>query len=468
MKVQIKELGAIKEATIDLSKKLTVFCGPNGTGKTYMAYVLYALTNNENKSGIRVLANEKDIINQLILKNTTEIKLGNLEGVLGFRKRAVEWIKQHLWNVFAVPEEKATDFFAKTDINILEGKEEFEAKIYAMAINETVKIYDYAFIFEKVANTDTLKISVKDTFINNKDFQYFMETAFIARLYAILAFYPITSAIIFPVERNSIYTFSNELSIRKNDTLEQIQALVSQKNNDLFDLVFKRTTRYPQAIRDGLAIAEDLNNIQQRISNDYFEYATEIENELLKGKLSITKEGNVAFVSEKAVKVNLSFHQSSSIVKTLASLIIYLKYRAVKNDLVIIDEPELNLHPDNQIRLTRIIARLINNGLRFVISTHSDYIIRELNNLIMIASEDKDIQSIAKEQGYKEEEYLKKEEVGAYMFNYKNDKAKQVEVKVIKIDRFGFDVSTLDQTIEDLNKRSDELYYTLKYGKSTN
>ena len=35
MKIQIKELGAIKEATIDLSKKLTVFCGPNGTGKTY-------------------------------------------------------------------------------------------------------------------------------------------------------------------------------------------------------------------------------------------------------------------------------------------------------------------------------------------------------------------------------------------------------------------------------------------------
>ncbi len=35
MKILVKNLGAIKQAEIDLSKKLTVFCGPNGTGKTY-------------------------------------------------------------------------------------------------------------------------------------------------------------------------------------------------------------------------------------------------------------------------------------------------------------------------------------------------------------------------------------------------------------------------------------------------
>ena len=67
MKIQIKELGAIKEATIDLSKKLTVFCGPNGTGKTYMAYVLYAITKLNNKSiGIRL---DEEIIKKLVEDN---------------------------------------------------------------------------------------------------------------------------------------------------------------------------------------------------------------------------------------------------------------------------------------------------------------------------------------------------------------------------------------------------------------
>lgn len=463
MRIQIKELGAIKEATLDLEKKLTVFCGPNGTGKTYMAYILYALTKLNNKSiGIRL---NEEIIKKLVEDNSAIISL-NFETIWNFRNKEVDSIQENLWNLFAIPEAKSKDFFAKTEINILESKEEFEKKSSLLEINESIKLYDYTFSLVKIAGSNDISISISDSLIKDKDFYNFMEIVFLSRLYSIIAFNPITSSTIFPVERNSIYTFSNELSIRKNDALEHIQAITNKKDFNLFDLVFKRTTRYPQPIRDGLEVAEDLSNIQQRNSNEYFEYATEIENELLKGKVIITKEGNVEFISEKAPKVKLSFHQSSSIVKTLASLVIYLKYRAVKNDLVIIDEPELNLHPDNQVRLAKIFSRLINKGLRLVISTHSDYLIREFNNLIMISSKNEDVKEIAKQYGYKENEYLNIADVGAYMFNYKSDKARQTEVKTIKIDITGFEVSTLDNTIEELNKRSDEIFYTLKHGKT--
>ncbi len=463
MKIQIKELGAIKEATIDLDKKLTIFCGPNGTGKTYMAYVLYALTNLNNKNiGIRL---EEEIVKTLVEGNSAKIII-NYDLIWNFRVREVENIKENLWNLFAIPETKSKDFFAKTEINILENKEDFQFKINQTAINETIRFYDYSFVLVKKSNTDEITFSISDSLIKNKEFYNFMEIVFLSRLYSIIAFYPITSSTIFPVERNSIYTFSNELSIRKNDALEHIQAITNKKDFSLFDLVFKRNTRYPQPIRDGLEVAEDLDNIQQRNSNEYFEYATEIENELLKGKVVITKEGNVEFVSEKAPRIKLSFHQSSSIVKTLASLVIYLKYRATKNDLVIIDEPEMNLHPDNQVRLAKVFARLVNKGLRLVISTHSDYIIREFNNLIMISSDNPNLSSVKEKSMYRDDEFLKIDDVGAYMFNYKNDKAKQTDVKAIKIDQYGFEVSTLDKTIEELNKRSDELYYTLKYGKA--
>lgn len=462
MKIQIKELGAIKEATIDLNKKLTVFCGPNGTGKTYMAYVLYAITKLNNKSiGIRL---DGEIIKKLVEKNSVIIPIDtNL--IWNFRAKEVENIKENLWNLFAIPEAKSKDFFAKTEINILDTKEEFQSKINELSIDETIKLFDYSFILKKDSKKDEILITISESLIKDKEFYNFMEIVFLSRLYSILAFNPITSSTIFPVERNSIYTFSNELSIRRNDALEHIQA-ITNKDFNLFDLVFKRTTRYPQPIRDGLEVAEDLNNIEQRNSIDYYEFAEEIETELLNGKVIINKDGNVEFISKKAPKVRLSFHQSSSIVKTLASLVIYLKYRAVKNDLVIIDEPELNLHPDNQVKFAKIISRLVNKGLRLVISTHSDYIIREFNNLIMISSNNKDIETVSKDFGYRDDEFLKISDVGAYMFNYKNEKAKQTEIKSIKIDQNGFEVSTLDNTIEELNKRSDELFYTLKYGKS--
>ena len=43
MKVVIDNLGVVKHATIDLNKNIILFCGPNNSGKTYIAYVLNAL-----------------------------------------------------------------------------------------------------------------------------------------------------------------------------------------------------------------------------------------------------------------------------------------------------------------------------------------------------------------------------------------------------------------------------------------
>jgi len=44
MKIRLKNLGVVKEADIDLCKRLNLFCGPNSTGKTYVAYVIYGIT----------------------------------------------------------------------------------------------------------------------------------------------------------------------------------------------------------------------------------------------------------------------------------------------------------------------------------------------------------------------------------------------------------------------------------------
>jgi hypothetical protein len=103
------------------------------------------------------------------------------------------------------------------------------------------------------------------------------------------------------------------------------------------------------------------------------------------------------------------------------------------------------------------------NKKRFLHEAIHDY---SDNNLIMISSNNKDVASVSKEFGYRDDEFLKISDVGAYMFKYKNERAKQTEIKPIKIDQNGFAVSTLDNTIEELNKRSDELFYTLKYGKA--
>ena len=82
-----------------------------------------------------------------------------------------------------------------------------------------------------------------------------------------------------------------------------------------------------------------------------------------------------------------------------------------------IDEPELNLHPANQRALARLLARLVNNGIRVIISTHSDYLIREINSLIMLSQEHPQHADLIEKYGYSEAETLTPEQVGAYLFD---------------------------------------------------
>ena len=75
-------------------------------------------------------------------------------------------------------------------------------------------------------------------------------------------------------------------------------------------------------------------------------------------------------------------HAAASLVRSMAGLDIYLKYFAHSGDILIIDEPEMNAHPDAQLMITELLAILANSGITIVITTHSPYIVDHLNNLI--------------------------------------------------------------------------------------
>lgn len=223
------------------------------------------------------------------------------------------------------------------------------------------------------------------------------------------------------------------------------------ENEDAGEIVRKRATLYPQAVRNSLKIANELPEIIKKDS-EYSKFASEIERQLLSGSVSIGKEGDVKFepLSANHSSLPLPIQMSSSSVKTLSGLVVYLRHIAKKGDVLIIDEPEMNLHPDNQRRLARIFARMINNGLRLIISTHSDYIIRELNNLIMLNA--LFVREHEIETGYSKNEAIDKDRVQALLFNYNGIMG--VTASTINVDSFGFEVTTIDSTIEDQNEQT--------------
>lgn len=456
MKIEIKNLGAVKRAQLDLTKKLTLFCGHNNTGKTYVSYIIYALTGGQ-KNFLPRLRNEK--LRELIETGHLVHKL-NLDAVCEFRKDLTLQIKNNLDGIFGISAEQANRFFRSFSLSFQTEDEVFKDKVWAESFIDSFKGERFLIKVEKKAETLDVSFVIESKGKLTGSDMSTIQFMLLSKLYTHISLYPISGAIIFPVERNSIYTFSKELSIKRNILVDQMQNL-SAKNIDPFDLFFRRTTRYSQPIRDGLEIAEDMNNLQ-KVRSDFFQFAEEIENDLLQGNVCVSNEGEVQFVSTKVKSKKMPIHLTASIVKTLSSLVFYLKHIAQKGDLIIIDEPEMNLHPDNQVVLVRIFARLINEGFRLLVSTHSDYIMREVNNLIMLSSEKKSVRELREKLQYQPSECIAKEDVGVYYFDFKQKTT--VVVEQLNVDSTGFEVPSIDDTIDCLNSVSDELYDAIENG----
>lgn len=459
MNISIKKLGALRNAEFNLGKKLTVFCGPNNSGKTYAAYIIYALT----KSGMKFYKYSDDlkIIASLLKEEEISFKL-DYDKIWNYRLEEIKNIKSSLANIFGISDEVVSKLFIDFDINIEESKEDFIKKINSIQLENDINVRSAKIKIIKRKESDDILIALKNELTNREDIE-FLSLFLMTKIYSLIAFYPFTSSYILPVERNSIYTFSKELSIQKQEFFERAKALGSNKSKDPFHWYLKSTTRYPMAIKDGLEIAEDLTNIS-KLRADSYELAEEIENELLQGQISLTQEGDVQFNSIRAKSKKIPIHLSASVVKTLSSLVFYLKHIATPNELIIIDEPELNLHPNNQIILTRIFGKLINKGFRLLISTHSDYVVRELNNMIMASSEKNGVKELANELGYYEDINISPDDINAYLFYFNSATSKVAKVSKIDITETGFDVKTMDETIDRLNNISEELYYSIKYG----
>ena len=149
----------------------------------------------------------------------------------------------------------------------------------------------------------------------------------------------------------------------------------------------------------------------------------------------------------------MGLHMTSSTVKSLFGLWFYLENQAQPGDLLMIGEPELNIHPENQRHIARLLARLVNAGLRVVISTHSDTIVREFNSLLMLSQDNGELR---KKHRYSEDEVLTVEQVSACLFD--NQKITPFEISP----EDGIYATTFDTVIEDLNRVNDDIHYSLQ------
>lgn len=437
MKFTFSNIGPVKQGEIELGN-LTILCGKNNSGKTYISYLLYGFFKNSS-SILRDVLTKKNFItydgDKIILD------LQNLhDGIDNINQSVNKAYINKLPSVFNTNSEmfKSTKF--KVNVKNI---------TYDKFVSKLKKELSY---FNKLVNEHMIIDYTGDKYISatslkDRELSKALFIIILSQLVNRTIYNEFNNIFLLPAERCGLNLFYRELNINRNNSIYYL-------NKSEEKSLGKQFSKYPLPISDYINF---LNALEPYNKNEVFdEISVALENNIIEGKYTISDEGLVEFLSVENKLID--FHLSSSTAKSLFGLDYYLTNLATTRDLLIIDEPEQNLHPDNQRKLARLLAKLSNTGVKIILSTHSDYIIKELNNLLQLGTNFNGYSEIMQKYGYSQNELINKNDIKNYVLNNNS-------VNKVDISDEGMIIDSFDEVINSMNLISDEIFYSLVEGE---
>ena len=446
LKAIFKNLGPIKNAEIELND-LTIIAGKNNSGKTYISYAIYGFLNilyhYDIAAGDDI--DIKNIVSNLLQNGTATISMTDAQ----FKVLKENMIKElsskysddlHLFFRSQKPHFKNTSI----DFEIDDNKTEFgmRVKVDGKGDKNVSTIHANRQGSELIFNLNT-KEKIPDYIMDS-----IVNDTFVGLL---LAKKP---AFIISAERFGISLFYKDLDVAKNRVVEMLQKMEGEKRRKFtpFDVLDKFSSRYAVAIQDNIDYVRDLSIHSKETSeintDKLFDYIKDMMDAYYR-----VDENEIKLISKQRTKDNkfdIPLHLASSSARGFTNLYFFLKCIAKKDQLLIIDEPESHLNPENQIHMARLLAMCVSAGLKVLVTTHSDYFIKEINNLIMLSNISDTENFLAQHKDYKKEMLLSEDKVSGYICE--NGGATKCD-----IDKFGLAMSSFDDTIIKMNKISRHL-----------
>ena len=460
MKISIKNLGVIKQAEFTLGE-LTIICGGNNTGKTYATHATFGFLDYLKTNADFPV--DKDVIDKLFSDGSASIAL----------EPYIDHLQQHLTGASKRYSNLLHRVFAGNESRFEDAELRFELEpnTQIMPAKVNIKYGSAEKSFLQIVTTEVgsdLEISL----IVEKDSTDLPPRHFIQNMIgegvalAILGDV-IPKPFLASAERTGAAIFQRELDFTKNRLVE----MLGDKSTKLHPVQFlsKFSGEYPIAVRknvDFIRSLPDLTNKESFILKNHSEILDAFQ-DIIGGEYTVNKDGEVQFIPNTNRRVKLALVESSSAVRSLLDVGFYLRHVATPGDLLMVDEPELNLHPENQRRVARLFARLVNVGIKVFITTHSDYIIKELNTLIMLNQGGKRLKTLAEREHYKDSDMLNSDKVKVYIAEealIKLDGAQrrtrcQTLVQADIDSKHGIEARSFDKTIEDMNRIQEEIVW---------
>ena len=420
--INFKSFGPVKNAKIKLCP-LTIFVGPNNTGKTYVAYFIWSLVSTTFFSLVELLDPPADAIEYLRdnffhpLKKTKQAKVD----LLAFIKQG------YLESFFKDYVKTMSDLFFRTIMQLnIQAKPEVEIeKVNEKAIENKLKSFELKSDKMQFGEIElTVQKSGKDSSVNftidkpinrrvfrrgSKKEKQVLSDLYVS-LMIMLRYLVLEGAMVIPAERTAL-TFAYK---------DIYQSRAEATFRDKFRS--EKFSRYPYPITNFL---DFMYNVLESPVTDYYKEAVEhIETNIISGEIELHTSKGVPIPSiyysfyKEPSDIKMEIHGASSGVKALASLLLYLR-RARPQDLLVIDEPEINLHPEAQLKLLEALNMAVNKGLYVIITTHTPYIVDYLTNLMkgyILSQKGEEFKKKVQEFGLMENALISPDKVSVYWF----------------------------------------------------
>lgn len=355
--IAVENFGPIEKAEIDL-RPLTVFVGESNTGKTYLAALVYALHPSFEGSAKWIQPQDEP-----------NLKLGKVFSDL----------LKECFNLKSVSELKRfTDNLC----------DKFSISLKVCYDSRSALEMDWTCDSKQVGSAEISTVSNEKLEIKESEMIWHRKNQKIQAVYYIPA-----------ARRGIMLTY---------ETLANL--LVADK----FNLSFER-----------IGMSEWISDFLEKIirydehrtsSDEMLNIAKALENEVIHGKIEVNRPSEVAypeiFYRPQNTKEKLQISHTSSMVSELAPLVLFLRGVVKPGDTLIIEEPESHLHPRAQTQIAITLARLVRAGVRVIITTHSDWLLQQIGNLIREGELNKQEQDTSELP-----HWLSKEEVGAWWFH---------------------------------------------------
>ena len=509
VRFEVKNFGPIESGAIDL-RPLTVFVGPSNTGKTYFAVLIYALHRILDgfprlpvmhrsysyvewrhllPSRIQMdpdMQKELRILHEKLEAGDRELRLSDLPKNVRDGITHLEWfqndIEKEIMRCFDV--NSVSDLTRLSDspngmnVSLVVGEEDRDLWRLHMKISESDVVADGQ--VEDMVLFPKVKMDAEPVL-----------EVFFPRLFFLLKSIIDRESVSTRELRNPSEELRNHLSEEFVDKLLYLisegsvgqvgtyylpaaRSSIMESHRVIASSLVARSTRaglerFPELPMLSGVIADFIQRLilyrESRQDNKPMNaLADQLEREALAGNIRTKRPspgGYPEFVYRpRNIKQDIRLSRASSMVSELAPVVLFLRGDIGRGDTLIIEEPEAHLHPAAQTQMAATLARMVRAGIRVVVTTHSDWLLKEIGNLMREGALGEQIGQPSKEEELPSS--LRPSEVGIWLFR-KDEHASGSTVEEIPFDRSeGIEPQDYEEVAEELYNRSADLQNKLE------